>query len=190
MNLTRALIKNCICLFLLIALGSCSLKVVNFVNNESSFAQYKTFGIANYKTNNAALAAEGMILFNNIEKSISEQMTRREYQKFDSNPDVLIRYEIIANRVTDTQINNNITSTYNYYNPLPTTRTFTEAALLLEMIDLKTKKLVWQASVDLSQYEKKSQQSEIIKKAVSALYDTYLYKAGSNKPDESLKEAK
>jgi hypothetical protein len=180
--------KKWLFVFITSVLIACNPKVINFVNDTASFADYHTYDVVNYKAQGSDISDEGSTLFTFIEREIANQMNRRSYALSTKAPDILIRYEIISNQVTQTNTST-AASPYGYYStPVYTTRTSLEAALLLEMTDLKTKKMIWQASVDMSQYDKKSTQSEVIKKSMQALFNTYLYRAGSSDPDDSLKE--
>lgn len=173
---------------ILIIIGCSAPKVVNFVNEDSRFANYYTFDITNSKNNSPDVSMEGRIFFDQIENNIANQMNRRTYKQSSSNPDLLIRYELIANQVTETERTNSYVGN-GYFVPTINSQTITKAAILLELIDLSNRKMVWQASVDLSKYHRKSKkQSDIIKEAINHLYNTYLYKAGSKKIDETLKE--
>jgi len=160
---------------------------VNFVNEEASFAKYATFATINTKNNEAEMSAEGLTIKKSIESAIDAQMMRRDYKKSNTAPDLIARYEIIANQVSKTSANS--TGYYgSFYSPSFTVRTILEAVLLVELNDVKSRKVIWQASIDLSQYDKKSAQTEVINQAVSHIFDTYLYTAGKNTSNPSLIE--
>lgn len=165
---------------------SCAQKVVHYVNASSSFKTYTSYVVVNYKVNEKDLSPEGAELFNKINSLIDQQMTRRGYLTDNAEPDLIVRYELISNQVTEVGVNNRA-----FYSPFPrpyyTSRTFLESALLVEITDNSTKKLVWQASVDLNKYSRKNKTEEILGKAIEQLFNTYLYRAGAATPDESLK---
>ncbi|MEP0367464.1 MAG: DUF4136 domain-containing protein [Cyclobacteriaceae bacterium] len=179
--------KQWLLLSAILLLSQCNPKVVNFVNEEAAFEKYTAFATVNTKNNEAQMSDEGHAIKANIERAIDAQMLRRAYNKSNTNPDLIARYEIIAKQVSKTSSNS---SGYygTYYNPSFTVRTILEAVLLIELNDVKSRKVIWQASIDLSQYDKKSAQAELINEAVSRIFDTYLYTAGQNKPDPSLIE--
>ncbi|WP_421894692.1 DUF4136 domain-containing protein [Marinoscillum sp.] len=179
-------------LLLLILLFSCSPKVVDFVNTRSNFNGYGSYLVVNFKANQTDISEEGRKILSEIEQNIHLEMNRRSYRPLNANPDLVVRYELISNQAIKTQQNN---YGYSPYSTFPsqnyvTVRAVLESALLIEITDVKTKKLVWQASVDMDKYTRKSKQEEIIKDAVTNLFDTYLYRANSNAPDESLISAK
>ena len=168
-------------IFIVLVVG-CSPKVVRFVNDDSSFDQYGTYLVVNYKTNNAELSKDGLELLNNIEMQLQEQLDRRGYEAVSTKPDILLRYEFISNNNSRSNINSNP------YDPFVTvnTRTFRESILLFELTDRKTKKLIWQASIDLKQQHKPKKKREELNKAIAALFNTYPYRALTAKPDHSI----
>lgn len=163
---------------------ACSPKVVRFVNDDSKFDQYGTYLVVNYKVNNAELSKEGLELLNNIEMRLQEQLDRRGYEAVSSKPDIILRYEFISNNNSRSSVNSNP------YDPFVTvnTRTFRESILLFELTDRKTKKLIWQASIDLKQQHKASKKQEELEKAIVALFNTYPYRALNANPDPSIIE--
>lgn len=171
-------------LLVFIALG-CSEKIVHYVNESSTFDKYDSFITVNYKVNETDLSPEGKQIFHDIASLINDQMSQRGYDVNHVDPDLIVRYELISNQVTEVSMNNSY-----YYSPIPrpyiTARTFLESALLIEATDSSTKKLVWQASVDLKRYSKRDNTEAILQEAIQQLFNTYPYRAESNVPDESL----
>ncbi len=174
-------------LLLMLVLSACAVKVVHFTNDDSAFGSYTSFSVVNLKSNSGNLSHDGEKILASVEKAIFDQMTKRDYA-YASNPSVVIRYEIISNQETDVSYNPS-----SFYSPMYgtafTVRTFLESALLLEMTDLSTKRLVWQASVDMKNFDSIKNQREMIEAAVSQLFDTYLYRAGKKEIDVSLKQS-
>ncbi|WP_421879646.1 DUF4136 domain-containing protein [Marinoscillum sp.] len=165
----------------------CTPKVIHFTDLNATFSNYETFGITNYK-NTKDLSAEGKEVFLFIENQITEQLRRRDYSQNTDEPDIVVRYEFIANQRTDVSTNYN---PYGFYSPFPnrrsySVRTILESALLVELFDSQTKKLVWQGSLDLNKANKKNSQEEILGDAITKIFNTYLYRAKSNTPDQSL----
>ena len=163
----------------------CSQKVINYVNPSSAFKTYESYVLVNYKVNQSDLSPEGEQIFSQISSNINLQMARRDYLKEHKNPDLVVRFELISNQVTEVDLNHT-----GFYSPFPrsyfTSRTFLESALLVEITDHATKKLVWQASVDLDTYAKKKDTPVILQTAIEQIFNTYLYRSGSDSPDESL----
>jgi len=172
-------------LLILIFIFGCNPKVIHYLNDHAPYAGFRTYQITNVKVNNADISATGQEIIKHVESSIIREMKRREYRP-QKDPDLVVRYEIISNQKTDVNMNNY--GLYNPYYPYRTisVRTFLESALLIEIINLKTKKAIWHASVDMNNYRREKKMEEIIQKAVTSIYNTYPYKAGSGQPDESL----
>ena len=59
-------------------------------------------------------------------------------------------------------------------------------AVLIELIDNNTNKLVWQSSIDADNAMKKRKEKDPFKKLVIRLFNTYLYQAGNAIPNEQL----
>lgn len=166
--------------------SGCSPRVIHFVNSSANFESYNTFVVVNYKVNNAGLSPEGLEIISGIVEVINGEMIRRGYDISHQDPDLLVRYEIISNQRTE--VNQNTSPFYPSLNwgSSFSTRTFLESALLIEIMDVETKKVIWQASVDLNKY-RKNNKDEILQIAITRLFNTYLYRAGSERADESLK---
>lgn len=174
-------------------------KIIHFTNDSARFSQYKSFAIANFKVGESDISQEGLTILSEIENQIKDKMELRAYRLDNNQPDLIVRYELMSNQ----RVESRTASPYAYgmypnmYNPMYSpfspfgnnysyTRIILESALLLEITDLQTKKIIWQASVDLNQYSKQNKKEEILAEAISELFDTYLYRAQSNSPDESL----
>lgn len=169
-------------------LSGCANKVITFTNDASRFGAYQTYTIVNFKSSNNEVSETGSQVMNAIQMFIGDQMARRAYTPDGNDPDLLVRYELISNQVVETSVNNNpyFRSSYYYPDRYFRMRTFLESALLIEIKDLTSNKLVWQGSVDLNKYNKKKNNQEILEKAINEIFNTYLYRAGSKMPDESL----
>lgn len=172
-------------LYLCVSLNSCTSKVIHFTNSNTHFSDYETFSIVNLKYNKN-ISAEGQAIYDTIEKTISSEMVRRDYLENINEFDVVIRYELITNQSSN--VTSNYNNSYGFYNPYPSysVKTIQESALLLEMYDGETKKLIWQASMDLDKASKKNNKEQILEEAVTKLFNTYLYRAKTNTTDESL----
>ncbi|MBR07973.1 MAG: hypothetical protein CMP48_09825 [Rickettsiales bacterium] len=172
-------------IILLIGSASCSPKIVHFTNSNSNFAQYETYGIVNYK-NTKDLSTEGAEIFSFIENQVKKELSRRDYSLNPKDPDIVLRFELIANQKSDVSTTYN--SPYGYYTSYPryTVSTILQSALLLELYDVATKKLIWQASLDLDKESRKNSKEQILTNTVTKLFNTYLYRAKTNSTDQSL----
>ncbi|XOV95243.1 MAG: DUF4136 domain-containing protein [Bacteroidota bacterium] len=164
----------------------CNPKVIHYLNESAPFSGFTTYQITNVKINNADISEAGQEIIKYIESAIIGEMNRRSY-KPQKDPDLIVRYELISNQETNVNVNNyGYGGYYSYPYRTVSVRTFLESALLVEIINLKTKKAIWNASVDLNNYKKEKDMDEVIQKAVVTIFNTYPYKAGSRYPDQSL----
>ncbi|RED94358.1 uncharacterized protein DUF4136 [Marinoscillum furvescens DSM 4134] len=163
---------------------SCSPKVIHFTNEKARFAAYETYEIVNYKSGQREISAEGVEVQSIIASELEKQMDERSYRRVSNDPELILRYELVSAQRSEVTER---TSFYNFNYREYTIRTILESVILLELTDRTTGKLVWQASVDLNKYAKKDSKEEILKDAIAMLFDTYLYRAKSNRKDESLK---
>ncbi len=173
-------------LIVLINLTGCNQRIIHYLNDSSPLASYNTYTVTKLSNSEKSLNATGQEILRTIENEISGQMEKRGYQS-GMNADVIIRYEVISEQQSTAPSNQ---SRYqSYYNPFPTnmSRTILQSALLVEMYDMKTKDLIWQASVDMDKYTKSTEKAVIISSSVESIFSTYLYRAGSDVPDDSLK---
>lgn len=171
-----------------LCIGSCAPKIVQFTNDNARFSTYQSFTVVNYKFSSGDLSPEGTEIMGSIHELIHAAMIHRGYVPDSQEPDLLIRFELISNQMTETSVASSPYTMRSFYYPNQyfRTRTYLESALLIEINDRTNKKLVWQASVDLNKYTRKDKDQEILQKAVNQLFNTYLYRAGTNKPDETL----
>jgi hypothetical protein len=169
--------------FVVLFLG-CSPKVVHFTNENSTFNQYNTFGIVNIKITKTPSSNTGDPQIKAIEDEINAQMIRRGYTVAQS-PSLIVRYEYISKQITKNNSNN-------YYgNPYasPSSNfnvTSNESALIIEIVDPKVKKSIWQASIDLKSKNKKQSQLDNLKNNVGILFNTYLHRANTSETDKTL----
>ena len=154
-------------------LVSCSPRVISFVNEEVYDTSKSSFIILNFKNNEKQLSAEGQSLKEPIESNILEEMSLLGFKKISrQQPDLLLRYELISSLRTRTDVNQIAFSPYSQI----TTRTLQESALLIELLDEQTRKLVWQGSVDLKQYTKKRKEREALSTAIANIFESLTLK--------------
>lgn len=161
--------------------SGCTPRVIQFVNDESNFEQYGTYLILNFKVSDEDLSEEGRNMISEIERQIHANLTERGYQSVEQKPDMLLRYDLLANNNSRTNVDNNP------YSPFVTvsTRTFREASLLFELTDRKTRKLIWQGSLDLKQQHRPKKKQDELSRAIELIFDSYPYQALSKVPIEN-----
>ncbi|MDH5610273.1 MAG: DUF4136 domain-containing protein [Cyclobacteriaceae bacterium] len=176
-------------LFLFLLFGACASPVVLYTNDKAHFEKYHTYVLLEVRTpaGNTEKTDSTDIRIK-LEKNIRAEMNRRNYRENLLAPDLVLRYEIISGTVSASQRNFSPSGYLMspYYYPY-SSRMFTESIFLLELTDATTKKLIWQASLDMKNLSKKSGKTDMLQSATQTLFNTYLYNAGEQMPDESLK---
>jgi len=158
---------------------SCSPKVVEFLNDDMDFSNYETYRLITFKPNERSFSDTGKAYFDSLEFSIRRNMKEKSFQSANSNSDLVVRYEIITTTSGQSVQQNNYYNQLNYYQPPQATGIYQEGVLLIEFLDRKKKKLVWQASLDI-RYPKNKDKVTVIKNAIDKIFSTYPYTAGSN----------
>ncbi len=180
--------------FSTLMLSCASSNVVQYLSDEAQFGSYHTYKVINYKTDNKEYSAEGNAFIDSVELYIHQQMLQRDYTT-DRKTDLLVRYELISGVETNISYNNNNSGYYRrnvrglyspFYDPYyigPTSSRHIEGILLLEIKESKTRKLVWQGSLDLKYSKRKEDGNlEMIKDAIREIFLTYPYIAGNAEP--------
>lgn len=170
-----------------------SSKVVQYLDEDSNFKEYHSFKIINFKTENKEYSAEGNAFVDSVETYIAHEMQNKAYV-LNIKPDLLVRYELISGVESEVNYNNNSNYYRNpgrgYYNPFydpyfygPRSSKHIEGILLLEIKERKTRKLVWQGSLDLKYSKKNSNDNlELLKNTLTKIFKTYPYQAGNSMP--------
>ena len=172
-------------MFLAIVITACATnyKVVSFSNDSIDLSKYNTYQIINYKKGKEDFSKQGELYFSKIENGIKSGLESKKYMVSDQ-PDMIVRYEIISNlNVRQNSGNSNYYQNGYYdqfYNQNNNTSRQIEGILLIEMKDRKTKKLIWQGSLDLKYSRKSDKNKDLLTNAVETILLEYNYNAGSN----------
>lgn len=153
--------------------------VVLYLDDEVDYSKYETYYLLNLKSKGKA-SDDNIIPM--LEEMIQSEMHRRSYIFDKQDPDLILRYELIASTETDISVTGSPYSPPNYLS----INTFNSSILLLELKDLKNEKLLWQASVDMQNHQNLRKRKNPIAAAVQSVFATYLYKANSDDRDPSL----
>lgn len=168
----------------LLFLYSCSTgRVIHFTNSEANFSTY-----SNYKFRNAvkdSISAEGMQIANAIQNSIKMEMKNRGYIQGSVGADLQLHYDLISSYSDNFNNNPNRNSRFFnndpfFYNNNWQSTDVYKSVLLIELYDIKKKKLVWQASMDLSHARREKRREIMIARAVERIFSTYQKTANQN----------
>lgn len=174
-------------------LAACSARVISFINDDIPFQNLEKYSIVNTKIRKTSFTEDELITITTIENSIKQELSRRDYIE-DRLPNIIVRWELIANQETGKNFDNYNTNGI-FYNPYyPSNRIspiVTEnSVLMIEIIISSNNKIVWQASTDIDKYSDSKNKDRIIQTAVSNIFNTYLYRANQTKEDITLKSGK
>ena len=172
-------------LFLCLSLTSCAPNVVYYIKEGASFKNFSSYAILppKYAEENEEEKDE---LFKRIETAINYEMKKRDYVVNRKTPNLVVKYELISSSESSTQ-QNTYPGLYGGLVTLPISQTFTQSTLVFEMLELKSKKLIWQASIDVRELDQQKSK-DLVVTAVMEMYRTYLYRAGTRQPDETLQK--
>ena len=178
-----------ILLFTLVIWSCKGPQVISFTNPAADFGTFNTYRIVSPREGEPSAETDTSSINKEIENLIKSEVEVRGY-KYNRRADVRVQYNFIANNKTDIDVNpdpyyrRSVYSPYNnpyrYYEVR--SRNFYEAILLIELKNTKTAKTVWQGSLDLRYTKKIENKSDILPNAISKIFDTYPFKAGSNEP--------
>ncbi len=174
--------RNWLLVLILIG-GSCSPRIVSYVNLKAPFKSFETYRLVSAKLESKNVTPENTRIFDLIKENIHQEMSRRNYQTSNVSPDLLLRYEVTSNARVETST---VQDPFLFSPTQINSRTIYESVLLLELVD-QNKKLVWQGSYDLRQQRKEKKMTRAIERAVGYIFTTYPYKAQSGNVIEELK---
>lgn len=169
---------------IVLLLTACNPKIIGYLDDRADFKNYKTYLMLSFNRPQEKMSAEGNEVLDRLEAFIREEMDRRGYTEVNRNPDLLLRYDLIANSRVETSVNPYGMTLY----PTINMRTIQESALLIELKKEKNRKLIWQASIDMSDHTRKTKRKDHLQNSIYWIFTSYPYRAGQSKPDPTLEE--
>ena len=148
--------------FLPLALLSAGLlyaqKVETDFNESIDFSAFKTYSWR--KAQASKKAAENSIADNRIHTAIASQMTKKGFTEVESGGDLIVTYRVTSKDKRETERIPNINRRGGYGGSTRTSRVYTQGTLLIDMLDGKTKELIWRATCkdsvnDVAKFEKR-----------------------------------
>ncbi len=164
-------------------------QVVSFINPKIDFSNFRTYRIVTPGDGSKENLHDSSSVNPQIVELLNSEMISRGYE-YSPESDLRLQYNFISNNKTDIDITPNYYSRRSIYSspyPIPygsynvRQRNFYEAILLVELKD-RAAKTVWQGSLDLRYSKKIKGKDEVLPVAVMKIFESYSYKAGSNKP--------
>lgn len=164
-------------------------QVVSFLNPRIDFSNFKTYRIVSPGDGSKEIMRDSASVNPQIIELLNSEMTGRGYE-YNPKSDLRLQYNFISNNKTDIDVSPNYYSRRSIYSSPYSApygsynirqRNFYEAILLVELKD-RTAKTVWQGSLNLRYSKKIKDKDQILPTAVMKIFESYSYKAGSNKP--------
>jgi len=181
----RLILCSQVFLVLILSWGCSGPKVIAFRGSNPDLSSYFTFRvkhqIAPKDTDTAAF-----MLINKVENSILAQMNNYGYE-MTSVADLVVEYNLVLSSKVDYRVDNSYQNrydynsyTYPYYRV--NKREYTEGTLLVEVREDFSRKLVWQASLDMKYNKKRSskKKADPVKNAFDLIFAEYPFRAGSS----------
>ncbi|MDJ1502958.1 DUF4136 domain-containing protein [Xanthocytophaga agilis] len=190
MKTIKMRVVACIAFLSLFVMGGCASLVSTQVAPQASLGQYKTFGWLkpDVKVGSNPLY-NSKLLDRNIQYALESELTKRGMVHTESQPDLLLQYH------TYTEKKRQSYNGYNYYpyggfypfgwgrmygwgmmpyygNGYNRSYTYTEGTLVIDMIDAKTKELLWRGSIQGNVDNVKRLQQQVAK-GVEAIMKKY-----------------
>lgn len=176
--------KSSLPVILIFLLTGCAPKAITyFLEEEARLEQYQTYRILNTKLERTNLSKDGREVLDILELAIREKMRERGFEESNLGPDVILRYEIVTNQFTEGSNNGP-------FGPPVSSRTFMESLIIIDLLDAERRKMFWQSSYDMRQENRDIKQEQAVERAVSEIFFTFPYKAGSREVDEKLADYK
>jgi hypothetical protein len=163
-------------LFCHLAFSCNSIRVITHYNENSDFSKFHSFKTVNdiERPGNTGTYTEYL----DLDRAIAAKMIERKYTE-ETDADLGVHYRIILNKKID--YNYNRDRLYPYTNYETYGRKYTEGVLIIEMRDRDTRKVVWQASLDLK-INKRKKLENVIEDTIDFIFSEYPFEAGSKKP--------
>ena len=162
--------------FSFIAYSCNSIQVITHYNEKADFSKFHSFKTVNdiERPGNTDTYTE----YEDLDRAIAGKMREKKYAE-SPDADLGVHYRIILNKKID--YNYNRDRLYPYTNYETYSRKYTEGVLIIEMRDRDTRKVVWQASLDLK-INKRKKLENVIEDTINFIFQEYPFEAGSNKP--------
>lgn len=177
-------IATIFCLILVIITGCTTFKVVSHQAPGTNFGLFSSYLIENPLQRKDA-PKQNYAGYEDLETALKFHMDNRGYIESKS-PDLILRYRVIIDPKVEYK-----TSGYNRYNyGYPgyynfERRTYNEGILMIELRYSKTRKVVWQGSLDLK-VNKRKRSKDVVMESVAMIFEQYPYIAENNKPIQQI----
>jgi len=177
--------------FNFLVVGCTTPQVISFYNEKVDFGRYKSYEIINPTRSKEDFSDEALKTIELIETAIATEMERKKYS-YGYDSDLIIYYRYLVGQKVD-YVAEPAYSRYHYdpYDPYyqPRQKVYDEGTFSIELKDSRTKKLVWQGSLDLKiKPRSKLSREEIVNQTITSIFAKYPFEAGNPTPLFDLEE--
>ena len=173
-------LKMSIITILALILSACSAINVNTnTDTSANFGSFHTFNFAPIKPNPQAPFAFSQINQNRIKDAITHEMKMRNYQLAEK-PDIKIGFYLSVKDETDVYGTGGGYWGYDY-GPVQTYH-YTAGTLIIDLVDTKNNKLIWQGLAKGILPQGSNYSEEKVQKVITKVFEHYNYLAGDSQP--------
>ena len=146
---------------LFLCAGSLNAQKVETDFNESvDFSAFKTYSWRVARGSKKQDAANNPIADNRIRTAIAAQMAKKGFTEAESGGDVLVTYRVTTKDKRESERMPSMSRRGAYGGSTRTTREYTQGTLLIDILDGKSKELIWRATCkdsvnDVAKFEKR-----------------------------------
>ena len=186
----KTAINGLLSLITMALLSSCgpSLKISSDYDQSADFTMYRTFSIYDLKTNGHV----NELNKDRIAKYIRAEMTKKGFKETDTRPDLMVNAVTVIKDKRSLVANSSYYNYGGFYRPYTywapassyttlSTYQYKDGSLVIDVVDAKTKKMIWEGSAS-AQFEKKPENPDAaISSTVAKIMERFPGVIGKNK---------
>ncbi|MDN5203928.1 DUF4136 domain-containing protein [Fulvivirgaceae bacterium BMA10] len=172
--------KKTLIMITLVALTACAprISIHTDFDKAADFKQYKTFNWSSEvdELNKAYPMYDNTLNRKRIKNAIQSELTKRNYQLNDQDPDLLVDFHILVEDKSGTVMHD--MGRYRYWRDYELTLyEYKQGTLVIHLVDGGKKQLVWQGSATAVLDEKPTKVEEKINITVAKIFEKYQHSA-------------
>jgi hypothetical protein len=175
--------KTCVLLAIFMVACAPRIKVTSDYDRFIDFSNYQTFKLAQQTT----MGQVNSLNRDRITNSIHDEMDKKGFVQSDIEPDLIIHAVTVVKNKRALSVNSNAVGHSRFYGPhgfwgTPTnghatvrSNDYKEGTLVIEILDAKTRKLIWTGTANSELNKKPKNPDEAIRTAVAKVLTTFPY---------------
>jgi hypothetical protein len=173
-------LRNIILFLSIVWLGGCvasSVAVRSDYDRQANFREYNSYAIAEMKQDKNDPILGSSLNQKRFAQAMDAEMKARGYVKTDETPDLLVSFQTDSRNKQNTQSNNNWGYWSWYGNNNVSTRNYEEGRIIVNLIDAKTKELVWQGWATGELNNTRKERDEVFREVIYRIMQEYPHRA-------------